>query len=87
MPRLSDARSEHIDAVFRESYALWGAGLGYDDYRAFWNELSLTRWARSHLRYYVWLDDDGVCRFDYRPVHLNTMTDEVDSIPPKARAY
>ena len=35
----------------------------------------------------VWLDDDGACRFDYRPVHLNTMTDEVDSIPPKARAY
>jgi succinate dehydrogenase / fumarate reductase flavoprotein subunit len=35
----------------------------------------------------VWLDEDGACRFDYRPVHLNTMTDEVDSIPPKARAY
>ena len=26
-------------------------------------------------------------RFDYRPVHLNTLTDEVDSIPPKARTY
>ena len=59
MPRLADARSEHIDAIFRESYALWGAGLGYEDYRAFWNELSETRWARSNLRYRAWLDDDG----------------------------
>lgn len=59
MPRLADARSEHIDTIFRESYALWGAGLGYDDYRAFWKELSETRWARVHLRYRVWLDDDG----------------------------
>ena len=25
--------------------------------------------------------------FDYRPVHLSTMTDEVEAIPPKARTY
>ncbi len=35
----------------------------------------------------VWLDEDGSCRFDYRPVHLHTLTDEVESIPPKARVY
>ena len=35
----------------------------------------------------VWLDEGGECRFDYRPVHLDTMTDEVESIPPKVRAY
>jgi hypothetical protein len=26
-------------------------------------------------------------RFDYRPVHLNTLTSDVASIPPKARTY
>jgi len=31
-----------------------------------------------------WVDDAGNTRFDYRPVHLNTLTDEVESIPPKA---
>src|SRR5258706_5467661 len=34
-----------------------------------------------------WVDDNGTTRFDYRPVHLNTLTDEVESIPPKARTY
>ena len=26
-------------------------------------------------------------RFDYRPVHLNTLTRDVESIPPRARTY
>jgi succinate dehydrogenase / fumarate reductase flavoprotein subunit len=34
-----------------------------------------------------WVDERGATRFDYRPVHLNTLTDEVESIPPKARTY
>jgi succinate dehydrogenase / fumarate reductase flavoprotein subunit len=34
-----------------------------------------------------WVDPKGATRFDYRPVHLNTLTDEVESIPPKARTY
>ena len=25
--------------------------------------------------------------FDYRPVHMNTLTDDVEPIPPKARTY
>ena len=36
---------------------------------------------------YVWVDDDGACRFDYRPVHMNTMSDEVQPIPPEKRVY
>ena len=31
-------------------------------------------------------NDDGV-RLDYRPVHLNTLSNEVASIPPKERVY
>jgi len=34
-----------------------------------------------------WVDAKGATRFDYRPVHLNTLTNEVESIPPKARTY
>ena len=35
----------------------------------------------------AWVDADGGVRFDYRPVHLQTLTDEVETIPPKTRVY
>ena len=35
----------------------------------------------------VWVEGPGRVRFDYRPVHLNTMTRDVETIPPKARTY
>ena len=35
----------------------------------------------------VWLDADGQARFDYRPVHLETLTRDVESIAPKTRTY
>jgi len=34
-----------------------------------------------------WVDDAGKVRFDYRPVHMYTLTDEVEVIPPKERVY
>jgi succinate dehydrogenase / fumarate reductase flavoprotein subunit len=34
-----------------------------------------------------WVDGAGNTRFDYRKVHLNTLTDEVEAVPPKARTY
>ncbi len=34
-----------------------------------------------------WVDARGATRIQYRGVHLNTLTDEVQSIPPKARTY
>jgi succinate dehydrogenase / fumarate reductase flavoprotein subunit len=34
-----------------------------------------------------WMDADGKVRIDYRPVHLNTMSDEVETIAPKDRTY
>jgi len=34
-----------------------------------------------------WVDASGASTFDYRPVHLKTLTDEVESVPPKARTY
>jgi len=35
----------------------------------------------------AWCDDKGEVRFDYRPVTLQPMTNEVQSFPPKARVY
>jgi succinate dehydrogenase / fumarate reductase flavoprotein subunit len=34
-----------------------------------------------------WVDSHGKVTIDYRPVHMQTLTDEVDVIPPKARVY
>jgi succinate dehydrogenase / fumarate reductase flavoprotein subunit len=42
------------------------------------------KWLKHTL---CWVEASGATRFDYRPVHLNTLTDEVESIPPKARTY
>jgi succinate dehydrogenase / fumarate reductase flavoprotein subunit len=35
----------------------------------------------------AWVDGDGAVSFDYRPVHQETLTDEVEAVPPKARVY
>jgi succinate dehydrogenase / fumarate reductase flavoprotein subunit len=34
-----------------------------------------------------WVDADGQVSFDYRPVHTETLTDEVEYVQPKARVY
>ncbi len=43
-----------------------------------------TNWMKHTL---AWVEGPGKVRFDYRPVHLQTLTDEVETIPPKARTY
>ena len=35
----------------------------------------------------VWVDSKGAARFDFRPVQMNTLTDDVETVPPKARTY
>ena len=35
----------------------------------------------------AWVDDDGAVRLDYRPVHLATLSADVQTIPPTARKY
>jgi succinate dehydrogenase / fumarate reductase flavoprotein subunit len=42
-----------------------------------------ANWLKHTL---TWLTDDQV-KIDYRPVHMYTLTDEVDVIPPKERVY
>jgi len=34
-----------------------------------------------------WVDGDGKVTLGYRPVHLYTLTDDVEVVPPKARVY
>ena len=35
----------------------------------------------------AWIDSDYKVSIDYRPVHMETLTDEMDTVPPKARVY
>jgi succinate dehydrogenase / fumarate reductase, flavoprotein subunit len=43
-----------------------------------------VNWLKHSL---CWVDGSGQARLAYRPVHLNTLTDEVESVPPKTRTY
>jgi succinate dehydrogenase / fumarate reductase flavoprotein subunit len=43
-----------------------------------------VNWQKHTL---VKVDDKGKCNFDFRPVHMNTLTDDVQPVPPKARVY
>ena len=43
-----------------------------------------VNWLKHTL---VWVEGPQRARFDYRPVHLNTMTGDVESFPPRARTY
>ena len=41
-------------------------------------------WMKHSL---IYLDDKGKVSFEYRPVHMYTLTDDVEVVPPKARVY
>jgi succinate dehydrogenase / fumarate reductase, flavoprotein subunit len=43
-----------------------------------------VKWMKHTL---AWVDGPGKVRLDYRPVHLNTLTNEVETVAPKARTY
>jgi len=42
------------------------------------------KWMKHTL---AWMDEKGKVEFGYRPVHMETMTDDVQPIPPKKRVY
>jgi len=42
------------------------------------------QWMKHTL---CWVDPQGNTTIDYRPVHMNTLTADVGSIPPKERKY
>ncbi len=43
-----------------------------------------ANWQKHSL---CWLDDNDKATIDYRPVHMHTMTDDVQTIPAKKRVY
>ncbi|MDB5491286.1 MAG: Succinate dehydrogenase flavoprotein subunit [Micavibrio sp.] len=43
-----------------------------------------VNWMKHTL---AWVDEQGRVKFDYRPVKLTTLTNEVEAVPPKARVY
>ena len=40
-------------------------------------------WMKHTLGYW----EDEKVRLEYRPVHMDTLDDEIDTFPPKARVY
>ena len=43
------------------------------------------RWMKHTL---AWLDaENGATRIDFRPVHANTLTNEIEPVPPRKRVY
>ncbi len=52
----------------------------HDDYP----ERDDVNWMKHTL---AWCDDDGNVRLDYRPVRMQTLTNEVSVFPPKKRVY
>jgi len=43
-----------------------------------------VNWQKHTL---VTVDGKGACAFDFRPVHMNTLTSDVEPVPPKKRVY
>ncbi|MFL6593324.1 MAG: succinate dehydrogenase flavoprotein subunit [Luteimonas sp.] len=43
-----------------------------------------ANWMKHSL---CWVGDDGSTRIDYRPVHMYTLDDDVEVVPPKPRVY
>jgi succinate dehydrogenase / fumarate reductase flavoprotein subunit len=43
--------------------------------------------ANWHKHTVCWVDDAGDTRIDYRPVHMYTLSGDVDVVPPKPRVY
>jgi succinate dehydrogenase / fumarate reductase, flavoprotein subunit len=43
-----------------------------------------NEWQKHTL---VWIDEEGRSKFDFRPVHMYTLTDDVEVVPPKKRVY
>ena len=43
-----------------------------------------SNWMKHTL---AWVDNNAEVSFDYRPVHMYTLTDECEVIPPKERVY
>ena len=40
-----------------------------------------------HKHTLCWFDEAGKTHIDYRPVHMNTLSNDVEPVPPKARTY
>jgi len=49
-----------------------------------YDERDDENWMKHTL---IWMDEAHKTRIDYRPVHMHTLTDDCEVIPPKARTY
>ncbi|HLS05290.1 MAG TPA: succinate dehydrogenase flavoprotein subunit [Wenzhouxiangella sp.] len=49
-----------------------------------YSERDDENWLKHSL---IWMDEEYKTRIDYRPVHMYTLTDEVEVVPPERRVY
>jgi succinate dehydrogenase / fumarate reductase flavoprotein subunit len=74
---LMEAMTTMIDAEARTESRRAHA---HDDYP----DRDDQKWLRHTL---AWCDDSGCVKLDYRPVRMQTLTNEVSVFPPKKRVY
>jgi len=56
---VKDVSHDEIDGVLTAAHAVWGRGLGLDDFLAFHLSLARSPWGRAHARHLAGLDDAG----------------------------
>lgn len=49
MNELVAATGPYLDQILRESFEIWGEGLGFEQYQKFWDAQLRTPWGRTHL--------------------------------------
>jgi hypothetical protein len=72
-PRCFPTRSDTVAAQGGMAATLGNMGDGDDE-----------NWLKHTM---CWLDDSGNARLDFRPVHLQPLSNEVATIPPRERVY
>jgi predicted N-acetyltransferase YhbS len=60
MTSLVTATGPYLDQILRETFEIWGDGLGFAQYAAFWDAQLRTSWGRGHLDRVALVEDGAV---------------------------
>jgi hypothetical protein len=86
MPKAHIYREYGLDKLAQASVSLDYANARTESRGAHWREDFPKRNDQNWLKHTLaWLDDEGHVRLAFRPVRLQPLSNEVDSIAPKER--